>query len=201
MTFTPTPARPGVTWTKTDGANVLFPNMSAPTLIRPWDHKHQTLFAGPTVVLGGGRRYASASPRQFCLFPYPYAANVTSAEDGNLLLLREVGPGAALGPVFWASSKVPAGFEAATAQAGIRTSAQMGAAARADLALLAERGRLPCDVRNGTTKCEACANGCGATTACERTHYDVPAGVGEDLERTRDHSCSAAPQVHGCAVR
>ena len=86
MTFTPTPARPGVTWTKTDGANVLFPNMSAPTLIRPWDHKHQTLFAGPTVVLGGGRRYASASPRQFCLFPYPYAANVTSAEDGNLLL-------------------------------------------------------------------------------------------------------------------
>ena len=103
MAFTPTPTRPGVTWTKTDGANVLFPNMSAPTLIRPWDRKHQTLFAGPTVVLGGGRRYASASPRQFCLFPYPYAANVTSAEGGNLLLLREVGPAAALGPVFWAS--------------------------------------------------------------------------------------------------
>ena len=57
-----------------------------------------------------------------------------------------------------ASAKVPAGFEAATAQAGIRTSAQMGAAVRADLALLAERGRLPCDVRNGTTKCEACAD-------------------------------------------
>ena len=58
----------GVAWTPTDGvSNVLFPNMSSTT-------KPAALFGGPTAILNG-KRYASASPHQFCLFPYPYAAS------------------------------------------------------------------------------------------------------------------------------
>ena len=84
---------------------------------------------GPTAILNG-KRYASASPHQFCLFPYPYAANVTSEEDENVLLLREVGAGipAKLGRIFWASAKIPAGYEEASAREGVVPSSMMGAA-------------------------------------------------------------------------
>ena len=31
----------------------------------------------------------------------------------------------------------------------------------------------------GTTKCEACADGCGTTTHCERAHYTLLDGSGD----------------------
>jgi hypothetical protein len=176
----------GAQWTVTDGHNILFPNMSSAT-------HSAALFGGPTAILNG-RRYATASPHQFCLFPYPYAANVTSEEDTNVLLMRRVGSGipAALGPIFWASTKIPLGFEAASVREGVVPSSQMDAETRADLAALAETAVPPCGgaaaPTAGTLKCEACIGGCGTTTRCERTHYTVPAaGGGGDVILERSH--------------
>ena len=132
-------------------------------------------FGGPTIVLNG-RRYA----KQFCLFPYPFASSPAAAEDTNVLLLRLVGSGvpAVLGKVFWASSRIPTGFEEASAREGVVPSSAMDARTQADLVALADVGRQPCDL-NGTTKCEACIDGCGNTTRCERAHYNMPAGGGD----------------------
>ena len=174
----------GAKWTETDGRNVLFPRATVQNLTGneagiAAKSVPRTLFAGPTVVLNG-RRYASASPHQFCLFPYPYSSSLTSAEDTNLLMMREVlGDSKGFGPIFWASTKVPAGFEAVSQQHGIQTSGQMDAYVQKDLTLLANRTHLPCDLANGTTKCEACLGTCGSTTKCERTHFDVPSSRGD----------------------
>ncbi|EGD75335.1 hypothetical protein PTSG_06984 [Salpingoeca rosetta] len=140
----------GLSWTPTDGRNVLFPNMSS-------NSNPAALFAGPTVILNG-RRYATASPHQFCLFPYPYVG------EGYVLLLRRVGNTipAKLGPIFWANPTVPFGFEEATKRNGVLTSAQMDAETQADLALLDNWNHLPCGNTNGSAslKCEMCLNGC-----------------------------------------
>ena len=91
------------------------------------------LFGGPTLLLNG-KRYASASPQQFALWPYPYAATPTAASGSyrgkpgpNVLLLREVGEGipAKLGPIFWTSVEIPAGFEEASRRQGVRPSSEM----------------------------------------------------------------------------
>ena len=49
------------------------------------------------------------------------------------------------------------------------------------LALLANTSQLPCftGVSAGTTKCEACIDGCGNTTHCERSHYVLPDGLSD----------------------
>lgn len=151
--------------------------------------KPAALFGGPTVVLNG-RRYASASPLQFCLFPYPFASSPTAPEDTNVLLLRRIfsDPPATLGPIFWASSKVPAGFEAASETAGVLSSSAMDALTQADLQTLAIISRPPCaSAAGGSTKCEACANGCGNTTRCERTHYSMPGQSGDMIIQRGDH--------------
>ena len=106
------------------------------------------LFAGPTLLLNG-RRYASASTTidrrgkrfasaQFALWPYPYTPSPTattgtyrrpsgSYTGPNTLLLREVGEGipAKLGPIFWTSVEIPAGFEEASRRHGVRPSSEM----------------------------------------------------------------------------
>jgi hypothetical protein len=53
----------GATWTKTDGKNVMFPSVSSTA-------NPAALFAGPTAIING-KRYATASPHQMCLFPDP----------------------------------------------------------------------------------------------------------------------------------
>jgi hypothetical protein len=175
----------GVVWTATDGTNYeLFPNMSSAS--KPaWcnaEHHCSALFGGPTVILNG-HRYASASPHQFALWPYPYASSLTSAEDTNVLLLRRVSGHipAKLGPVFWASSKIPAGFEEASQRNGVKTSVEMDPSTLSDLAVLANASALPCATGAAaeTLKCEACVGSCGNTTRCERTHYHLPDGRGE----------------------
>ena len=140
----------GLDWTPTNGSNVLFPNMTSAA-------NPAAMFAGPMVVLNG-HRYATASPHQFCLFPYPYLG------EGYVLLLRRVSGDvpAKLGPVFWANPTVPAGFEEATRRNGIVTSSAMDEETRRDLAQLDNWNQLPCGNANGssTLKCEACRNGC-----------------------------------------
>ena len=145
----------GRVWTRSDGRNVLFPNMT--TAGTP-----AALCGGPTIVLNG-RRYASASPcgcyaqaTQFCLWPFPFASSPTAAEDTNVLLLRRVGAGipAALGPIFWASRKIPTGFEEASAREGVVPSSLMDAQTHADLAALANISHPPCASDSGSTKCE-----------------------------------------------
>ena len=174
----------GETWSKTDGRNVLFPSLTTNVS----GQYVGAMFAGPTAILNG-RRYATATPLPpFGLFPYPFASTPTSEEDSNTLLLREVKPDGALGPIFWASSKVPTGFEEASRRYNISTSTALGATVRADLALLADRRRLPCDVTQGTLKCEGCIGGCGNTTHWERTHYRVPHSAVEVILTRRDNN-------------
>eukprot|EP01045_Picozoa_sp_COSAG04_P014257 COSAG04_NODE_1056_length_8541_cov_4.364369_3_plen_161_part_00 len=145
------------------------------------------LFAGPALLLNG-RRYASASTTidrrgkrfasaQFALWPYPYTPSPTATTGSyhrpsgtytapNTLLLREVGEGipAKLGPIFWTSVEIPAGFEEASRRHGVRPSSEMcawphpslsplltrrcwhirSAETQRDLALLANASHLPC---------------------------------------------------------
>jgi hypothetical protein len=153
----------GATWTRTDGSNILFPNMTSGAARPPPPGHHPTqpataaLFGGPTVILNG-KRYASASPHQFCLWPNPFTPTPTSTEPTNLLLLREVGAGvpAALGPIFWASAKTPLGWEEASRRNNVTASANMGPETQRDLATLANISKLPCATGSeaGTLKCE-----------------------------------------------
>ena len=185
----------GFNWTKVgpSSSSVLFPGIS--TRAKP-----AALFGAPTVILNE-KRYAAASPEQFCLFPAPAASPV---------LLRRVGPGipAALGPVFWLSDSVPAGYEEVSAKQGIKGLKAMDAETQADVAQLRNVSRLPCDT-TASLKCEACKDGCdynyvasaAATTfapapdghdlggGAEYTHYSVPNATDEIiLHRTRNHS-------------
>ena len=57
-------SKDGVTWSGTNGSNILFPNMS--TGANP-----AALFAEPALYING-RTYAAASPLQFCLYPCSY---------------------------------------------------------------------------------------------------------------------------------
>eukprot|EP01147_Barroeca_monosierra_P000224 gene224-3603_t len=184
----------GLNWTKTDGNNILFPNMSTNSL-------PVALFAGPTVILNG-KRYASASPHQFCLFPYPYVG------DDFRLLLRRVSSGVPpqFGDVFWAALQIPPGFEEASHLNSIKTLSQMDFETRADIELLNDWHHLPCSSKSAscvdapkpplsnqtreTLKCEACQDRCdnflwhassledlGGSN--EETHFRVPNSLEE----------------------
>ena len=177
----------GSTWSATDGRNIMFPNIS--TSATP-----AALFAGPAAILNG-RRYASASPHQFCLFPDPYK---------DVLLLRRIDPPSAngsvqLGPVFWAAASVPSGFEEASTLNGIVPLSAMDKQTQDDVAILSDWSRLPCATETeGTLKCEACVGGCdsnrhemaglGMGGGAEYTHYQIPGGSEEMmLHRTKEH--------------
>eukprot|EP01116_Phalansterium_solitarium_P000090 TRINITY_DN10058_c0_g1_i2.p1 TRINITY_DN10058_c0_g1~~TRINITY_DN10058_c0_g1_i2.p1 ORF type:complete len:419 (-),score=100.75 TRINITY_DN10058_c0_g1_i2:31-1287(-) len=162
----------GVNWTPTDGKNILFPNVST-------DANPAALFAEPALHING-RRYAAASPIQFCLYPDQYQ---------SVLLLRRVNDGiGSLGQWFWASDVIPAGFEEASKINDIPTVTQMDAETQADVATLANEQLLPCGPAqtDGTLKCEACLSGCqlwsdipkSLKLANERTHYVVPGTSG-----------------------
>eukprot|EP00730_Choanoeca_flexa_P000855 TRINITY_DN10367_c0_g1_i4.p1 TRINITY_DN10367_c0_g1~~TRINITY_DN10367_c0_g1_i4.p1 ORF type:complete len:464 (+),score=51.85 TRINITY_DN10367_c0_g1_i4:1-1392(+) len=169
------------------------------------------LFAGPTIVLDG-RYYASASPHQFCLFPYPYSY------DANVLLLRRIVTlhPPTFGPIFWANTDVPSGFEEASVRLGLLTAAQISQAdplTAMDLDALNDWSHLPCATDdNTTTKCEACLNGCDVNPpgfpsllkiggSQEETHYKLPDGQAEIiLQRTRQHQFTFSYR-HGPAYR
>ena len=163
----------GVEWSRAAGAPpaVLFPNMS--TAATP-----AALFVGPPLYVGG-RMYAAASPRQYCLYPAPDFS-------APILLLRRVLPDAAgaLGPVFWSTPAIPRGFELASALNNVTTVASMDPQVRADVALLVnasayDKDFMPCAAPAETAKCEACAGGCQpweqapSEIIFERTHYTV----------------------------
>jgi hypothetical protein len=165
----------------------------------------------PAQVILNGRRYASATPKQFCLFP-PQAISP--------LLLRSVGPGipAALGPVFWLNDTIAPEFVEASKREGVVALSDMDAQTKADIKLLGDHSHLPCDTTataagGQTTKCEACKNGCdyplpappagnaapprsggpghggwGVGGGGEYTHYNVPNSTAEVIiHRTKDH--------------
>jgi hypothetical protein len=158
----------GVSWTKSDGSNIMFPNIS--TTANP-----VALFAGPPAYVNG-RTYASASPVQFCQYP---------TELPVLLLLRQVLPGLrSFGAIFWATDVVPPGYEAASAANGIKTVDVMDPQTQLDVAVLLDPSMpiLPCAPQNISTKCEACPGGCQPLAAAlnvsgienERALYAVP---------------------------
>jgi hypothetical protein len=192
----------GANWTKTDGKNVMFPSVSSKT-------NPAALFAGPTAIING-KRYATASPKQMCLFPDPYPSTQ---------LLRRVGSGvpAKLGPPFWGADTIPTGFEEASKREGIVTSAAMDQETQQDVATLTNWSRLPCDTAHGTTKCEACINGCDSNQnssmlwrpasglgagevlggGAEYTHYTVPNSTTEViLHRTKKHHMAFTFRPH-----
>lgn len=162
----------GVTWVPSvgDPPATLFPNMS--TNAQP-----AALFVGPPLYVGG-RMYAAASPRQFCLYPAPDFS-------AGILLLRRVYPGAlgSLGPMFWSTPTIPKGFELASQLRGITTVRGQDAGVQADVALLTNAsaygpGFMPCAAAS-TQKCEACAGGCQpweeapSAIIYERTHLTL----------------------------
>jgi hypothetical protein len=171
----------GVSWrTSSDGvSNELFPRMNSS------ESPRVALFAEPTLLLGG-RVYAAASPKQFCLYPDQYA---------SVLLLRRVyddAPGR-LGPLFWAADAVPAGFAEASARENVTTAAAQDAATRADVAALLAGAVAPCAIE-GTSKCEFCRGGCQnwsvplniPSLENERSHWRVP-GSDADVLLYRSH--------------
>lgn len=163
----------GAAWSPSvaDAPATLFPNMS--TSANP-----SALFVGPPVYVGG-RMYAAASPRQYCLYPAPDFS-------AGMLLLRRVYANAtgALGPLFWSTPAVPAGFELASELNGVTTVDRMDAEVQADVSLLTNASAygadfLPCAAPALSEKCEACAGGCQpweeapSEIVFERTHYTV----------------------------
>lgn len=168
----------GITWTPTDGKNILFPNMSTAS-------KPAALFAEPTLHING-RFYAGASPNQFCV--YPIQSQVPRLGQATLLLRQILAPGLGqFGPVFWATNQVPPGFEEVTALNGVKTLDQMDAQTQSDIATLADFSRLPCPgPGDGSLKCEACLDGCEgplnrANMTRELTHYPLPGDAGDVL--------------------
>jgi predicted neuraminidase len=185
----------GKTWTKTDGKNVLFPDMTT-------SEHAAAMFVGPPIHLNG-RRYVGASPgtptgaadgAQFCLWPDPL--NLPESEGGkrncgppaykqdkDTLLMREVLPGLhSLGPIFWASRSVPKDWAPASKALGFKTIDQMDKQTQADVALLSpEMADVPCPTaEDGSLKCEACPGGCQIWdeipfhVSNERTTYLIP---------------------------
>jgi len=134
----------GANWTATDGKNVMFPSVST-------DKNPAALFAAPTVILNG-TRYASASPKQFCLWPPPIESPVVMRKVSSEIPAK-------LGPMFWLAESIPAGFEDASTREGIQALPAMDGDTQHDMALLSKTGTLPCDTAE-TSKCEACREEC-----------------------------------------
>ena len=174
----------GTTWTTaSDGSNELFPSMNAS------ENPRVALFAEPSLLIGG-RVYAAASPKQFCLYPDQYQP---------VLLLRRVFDDRIghFGPLFWASDTLPPGFAEASARENVTTAAQQDAQTRADVATLTPTATAPpCALDGSTSKCEFCRGGCQdwavalnvSSLENERSHWRVPGAEAEVLlYRSHNH--------------
>lgn len=191
----------GRNWTKTDGSNELFPDMTT---------KHgevkgkgtAALFVGPPIHING-RQYVGASPgqptgasngAQFCLWPDPINPRNTvgdKPETDGTLLMRQVLPGLGnFGPIFWAERSIPPLWAEASQALGFKLVSEMDAQTQADIVTLRpDLPVLPCDPKSGTLKCEACLGGCPlysklpselkSNTRHERTHYRVPGNASD----------------------
>eukprot|EP00911_Craspedida_sp_UC1_P003025 UC1_evm7s2203 len=202
----------GLSWTPTDGTNILFPNMSTSA-------RAAALFVGPPAHING-RRYVGASPgeptgaaqgAQWCLWPDPLSPRncgpPSHKQANGTLLMREVLPGGGaggipirLGPIFWTQAWVPNEWRAASEKLGFKTLDQMDAQTQSDVATLsATESGLPCDKDlslgggGGTLKCEACEGGCQRWNDIpkstqpyignERSHYRVPTDLTKKTPR------------------
>ena len=182
----------GYTWSP---STILFPSLNT-------SKQPVALFAGPFAVLRG-RLYASASAAviasgdaqgsQFCLWPDGLdprnAGPPGQRQPVNVLLLRRVGAGGAIGPAFWATDVVPRGFEAVSVAEGVLTLNATDATTQGDVrsgALRVDMPELPCGdpATSGTTKCEAVLGGAQDYEhlpihdglANERSHWTLPRG-------------------------
>lgn len=142
------------------------------------------------------------------MFPDQYPA--------DLLLRRVYSNGTQqLGPVFWAASSVPTGFEEASNALGIEPIGKQDKTTQADVATLNDPDKLPCvSPSDGCLKCEACEGGCqpwsDVNLVNERTHYKIAGAagvkqtsppVGSDiiLYRSREHRLYVAVREVGSA--
>lgn len=171
----------GIHWTPTNGKNIMFPNISS-------NSNNAALFASPTIIING-HRYASATPKQICLFPTPHP---------EILLLRRVYANGTqqLGNPFWAAKSIPDGFDEASIREGIVPSSKMDSETQLDVATLSNWSQVPCG-GNQTLKCEACVNGCDDNQnvfiggGAEYTHYNIPNSTVEIiLHRTKENTFS-----------
>jgi len=166
----------GINWTPTDGTNVLFPSMNST------QNPGVALFAEPSLYINN-HVYAAASPIQFCLYPDQYQ---------DRLLLRRVYGINNFGPIFWASTTIPSGYEQASQMHNITTVLQQDTITQTDIATLTPTSITPpCpdpSIANGT-KCEACIGACQTWSVAlnvsslenERSHYHVPNSATEML--------------------
>ena len=156
----------GVNWTT---PSILFPNIST-------NNFPVHLFAEPALHINGNL-YAAASPIQFCIYPTPFPK--------VLLLRRVMVPGVQqLGPIFWASNTIPAGYEEASILNNIVTLNQTDSNTIEDISTLSNTLLVPCgpDCGEGEYKCEAVMNGYQDVNIPmnisgmqnEETHYIVP---------------------------
>jgi hypothetical protein len=159
----------GVTWTPTGSSNVLFPSMNST------ENPRVALFAEPSIWVNG-HVYAAASPIQFCLYPDQYQ---------DRLLLRRIFDDGTFGPIFWASTTIPTGFDMASAANNVTTVLQQDAETQLDISTLtptAVNPPCPPSGSSGTSKCEFCPGGCQpwaiplnvSSLENERSHYSVP---------------------------
>jgi hypothetical protein len=194
----------GLTWSPTNGTNVLFPALSTKS-------QECAMFVGPPAHLNG-RLYAGASPgiptdaaagAQWCLWPDPVSPRNCGPpqfpQSTDTLLLRRVFGLHSFGPIFWASHTAPSQWAEAAKTFGIKTLSDMDAETQGDVALLrSDLPTLPCSdpSTSGSLKCEACLGGCelwndihvtappsatpihapkpGSAVGNERTHYVMP---------------------------
>jgi hypothetical protein len=132
----------GVTWSATDGKNILFPNIST-------DATPTALFVGPFVWLNGNV-YAAASPgilgpkdaaaqgSQFCLWPDPVTPRncgpPSYAQEKDTLLMRRVlGGQGVFGPMFWATATAPPAWVGVSKILGIKTLNEMDSEVRGSM--------------------------------------------------------------------
>lgn len=190
----------GLHWTKTDGNNVLFPNMST-------TNNPVAQFVGPSLVVNG-RLYTASSPGinaqgfQFCLWPDPLdprnCGPPGQKQPHGVLMLRQVFGMGKLGPIFWATREIPKGFEDASKLHGIRTLDQMDTQTQLDIANLSSTMEPPCPNprTSGTLKCESCSGGCQLWStistklklANERAHWVLNGPEEKDVIVYRSHS-------------
>jgi hypothetical protein len=172
----------GVSWSS---VMELFPNVS--TTSNP-----AALFAEPFIHINGNH-YAAASPIQFCLYP--------DISYSSVLLLRQVLPGVAnFGPLFWANTSIPSGFEEASSLRNIVAVTGMPQYVQNDIAILfGDYSTLPCadPTFKDNLKCEACYNGCqdwsvpkAAGLANERSHFLIPTSQETDMIDTLFYRCN-----------
>ena len=127
--------------------------------------------------------YAASSPKQFCLYPDQYQP---------ILLLRRVYDDTIghFGPLFWASTSIPPGFNEASIRENVTTVSDQDIQTQQDIALLTPTSTLPpCPTDFSTSKCEFCTGGCQdwkialnvSSLENERSHYRVPSTSTEVL--------------------